>query len=434
MFLDEARLVARLNHPSIVQVFDIGDDEGGVFFAMEYVKGHDLSDILSTCFKQKRRLSIAEALAIAIPIAEGLHHAHELCDDQGQPVNLVHRDVTPSNVIVTSEGRVKLLDFGVAKSKAHTRNSTGVSLKGKFGYMAPEQCEGLELDRRCDVFSFGVLLWELLTGRRLYPGGNNPTVLLHIMSEDARPPSRVRPEIPTELDEICRRALSRDREGRYPSMQELLLDIDRFTTSSSLVMSSRTLSALLADVFGVEDDLAFEETPIHQCLQGPDQPEFHERTSARGRSIWVGAALATLVIGALAAVYFQFFLHRSAVPAPPLPAPAAVSEPKQPVAEPAEPEPLPEPAVVDEAVLTVADAGLTPIKPVSAEPTAEEATDPEPSDAATEPPPKAKRTKRKGKAERRKAAKAKVKVEDKAKEKPKVEKKPWDSDSPFLRN
>ncbi len=250
MFLDEARLVAQLNHPSIIQVFDIGEESDGVFFTMEYVEGRDLADILGTCYKKKRQLSLEEVLAIAVPMAEALHHAHELCDDHGEYVNLVHRDVTPSNVIVTNEGRVKLLDFGVAKSKTQLRATTGVSLKGKFGYMAPEQCQGLALDRRSDIFSFGVVLWELFAGKRLFPGGNEPSVLMRIMDGNFPAPTSVRPDLPKRLDQICLRALAIDRDDRYLTLNDLLSDLDEFRRDNGVVTTSRTLSSLITALFG----------------------------------------------------------------------------------------------------------------------------------------------------------------------------------------
>jgi eukaryotic-like serine/threonine-protein kinase len=249
MFLDEARLVARLNHPSIVQVFDIGQDVEGVFFTMEYIEGHDLADILSACYAQRRQLTLEEVLAIAAPLAEALHHAHELRDDDNQLVNLIHRDVSPSNVIVTNEGRVKLLDFGVAKSRSQMRATTGVTLKGKFGYMAPEQIHGLELDRRCDVFSYGVVLWELFVGRCLFPGGNSPAVLSRVTSTDAPRPSSVRADLPEALDEVCLRALARDRDYRYSTLRELLIDLDAFAKATATVTTPRTLSNLIGEIF-----------------------------------------------------------------------------------------------------------------------------------------------------------------------------------------
>lgn len=258
MFLDEARLVAQLNHPSIIQVFDIGEESDGVFFTMEYVEGRDLADILGTAYKKKQRLSLEEVLAIAVPTAEALHHAHELRDDNDEFVNLVHRDVSPSNVIVTNEGRIKLLDFGVAKSKTQLRATTGVSLKGKFGYMAPEQCQGLKLDRRSDIFSYGVLLWELFAGKRLFPGGNEPSVLMKIMDGNYPVLTSVRPDLPERLDDICSRALAANRDDRYPTLQDLLDDLDEFRKESGTVTTSRTLSTMITSLFGAPTRSASE--------------------------------------------------------------------------------------------------------------------------------------------------------------------------------
>jgi serine/threonine protein kinase len=274
MFLDEARLVARLNHPSVVQVFDIGEDADGVFFTMEFVEGRDLSEVLGTCYRADRQLGVEEVLAIAIPTAEGLHHAHEARDDHGQLINLIHRDVSPSNVIVTNAGRVKLLDFGVAKSKSQSRETTGVSLKGKFGYMAPEQCEGLAIDRRCDIYSFGVVLWELFTGKRLHGGGNEPQVLVKIMTENPPAPSSMRADLPPELDAIVVKALSRNRDHRYSTMQELLVDLDNFMKKSGTVISSRTLSTMLEDVFAEERPTVIMPvaTPAGPPLRSPPLP------------------------------------------------------------------------------------------------------------------------------------------------------------------
>lgn len=275
MFLDEARLVARLNHAAIVQVFDIGEEEDGVFFTMEYIEGFDLSDVLTTCYKKNRPLSFEEVVAIVVPMAEALHHAHELQDDHGRSVNLIHRDVTPSNIIVTKEGRVKLLDFGVAKSSAQLRETTGVSLKGKFGYMAPEQIEGVPLDRRSDIFSFGVVLWELLTGVRLFPGGNEPSVLHQITTQTPALPSTIRSGLPAEFDRICKKALARDREHRYNNLHDLILDIEVFAQERRIVGTSRSLARMVKDLFQDQEPTQRTIPPdigkpgVHRSLMAP---------------------------------------------------------------------------------------------------------------------------------------------------------------------
>lgn len=287
MFLDEARLAARLNHASIVQVFDIGQDPEGVFFTMEYVEGLDLAEILGACYKLDRQLKLEEIVAVLMPSAEALHHAHELRDDNNQLCHLIHRDVSPSNILVTNEGRVKLLDFGVAKSNDQQRATTGVSLKGKFGYMSPEQVQGHALDRRGDIFSFGVVLWELCTGRRLYPGGNDPSVLLKIINEQPLAPSTKRHDLPPELDRICLRALARNRDERYSTMQELIHDIDDVARHHGIVANSRTLSRLLDDIFPESrptEAIAAQPHPALAAASAPATSPSHSFQSAEAQA------------------------------------------------------------------------------------------------------------------------------------------------------
>ena len=162
MFLEEARLAAGLHHSNIVQVYDIGEDEAAPFFAMEYLHGEDVRTLLRAAALRRARVPVEHALSIAIGVAAGLHHAHEKRDPDGRPLGIVHRDVSPHNVAVTFDGGVKLLDFGVAKTRRRASATRHGTLKGKLGYMSPEQCRGDELDRRSDVFAVAILLWELL--------------------------------------------------------------------------------------------------------------------------------------------------------------------------------------------------------------------------------------------------------------------------------
>ena len=165
MLLNEARLVAALSHPNIAQVYDIGLAHGEYFFAMEYVHGQDLAHILHRA--PGRRIHLENALHVAIGVCAGLHCAHMARDPSGQPLDIVHRDVSPSNVLVSYQGAVKLVDFGVAKAATLVSETREGVIKGKYGYMSPEQCLGDPLDRRSDVFAVGILLWEMTVGRRL---------------------------------------------------------------------------------------------------------------------------------------------------------------------------------------------------------------------------------------------------------------------------
>src|SRR3954468_13791247 len=215
MFLDEARLMATLNHPNITQVHDVGEARGSYFFAMEYVHGEDLRRILRASSQKGEPLPIDISVGIIADAAAGLHHAHEKRGSDGAPLEIVHRDVSPSNVLVSFDGAVKLTDFGVAKwalQASHTRQGT---LKGKCAYMAPEQCRGEPVDARSDVFALGILLYELSTGTRLFQGASDFQILNQIVKEPIVPPSERRPGYPAALEPIVMRALERPPERRH---------------------------------------------------------------------------------------------------------------------------------------------------------------------------------------------------------------------------
>src|SRR3954447_17549188 len=187
MFLDEARLVATLRHPNIGEVYDVGAEGSDYFFAMEHIAGRDVRDLLSARYAEP--LPLAEALAVVTGVAEGLHHAHEQRDEEGRLLDIVHRDVSPSNVLVSISGQVKLIDFGVAKWGAQRTETRHGVLKGKCAYMSPEQCRPEPLDRRSDVFSLGVLLYEITTGARPLGGENGFETMTAIVNGAVEAPS-----------------------------------------------------------------------------------------------------------------------------------------------------------------------------------------------------------------------------------------------------
>ncbi len=189
MFLNEARLAATLHHPNIAQVYDIGQENGEFFFSMEYVHGEDLGQLVRGSHDGGIPISLDAALTLAAGLCAGLHHAHEKTTPDGRPLNVVHRDVSPSNVLVSYDGAVKLVDFGIARVNT-TPGSTAGGLKGKISYMSPEQCRGKTvLDRRSDVFSVGTLLYELTTGQLPFTDETEYAILNHIVNTDAAPPS-----------------------------------------------------------------------------------------------------------------------------------------------------------------------------------------------------------------------------------------------------
>jgi serine/threonine protein kinase len=252
MFLEEARLAATLDHQNIIQVHDIGHDPGGPFFAMELLHGGDVAQLLRAT-AERGGLPLGIALEIARGACAGLHYVHERCEPSGAPLGLVHRDVSPQNLFVTFGGAVKLLDFGIAKavhriSDHYTRSGT---LRGKLPYMAPEQCRGEVLDRRSDIFSLCIVLWEMTVGARLHgsSGEGDFDLLKAIVDQDSPPPSTRRSDYPPDLERIVLRGLRRDREARYQTADELAADLEAFVRTRSLWVSPRELAAFMASTF-----------------------------------------------------------------------------------------------------------------------------------------------------------------------------------------
>ena len=232
MFLDEARIASRITHANVCSVFDFGEADGEYFIAMEYLLGEPLSRVgraiaRSTEQRASERLSTVVS-RIAADAAEGLHAAHELKDADGSLLEVVHRDVSPQNLFVSYDGSVRVVDFGIASAKHRMHKTVTGEVKGKFAYMAPEQLEIGDLDRRVDVWALGVVLWELLTLQRLFRRQTDMATMRAITMDEIKPPSAVRESVPKELDEIVMKALSRDREGRHATARELSTDLVRF--------------------------------------------------------------------------------------------------------------------------------------------------------------------------------------------------------------
>jgi serine/threonine-protein kinase len=249
MFLAEARLAALLTHPNIVQVYDIGESTGDYYYAMEHVHGVDLRQMMQAEVALGRKVPISIIAAIGMGLCAGLDYAHSRCAADGSFLGVVHRDVSLSNVLVSFDGCVKITDFGVAKTQASGNKTQVGTLKGKIGYMSPEQARGEPLDRRSDVFAIGIVLWELLAGRRLFTGDVDFMVLRRIVDEDAPSPARTRPDVPPMLEQIVRRALVRDRNGRYATARELQRDLEVFARDERLPVSDLELAEYTRGLF-----------------------------------------------------------------------------------------------------------------------------------------------------------------------------------------
>jgi serine/threonine protein kinase len=245
MFVDEARLAAGLHHRNIVQILDFDRFDGGAFLVTEYVEGCDLRVLLHHL---RAPPPYEVAATIAAELGCGLDAAHTATAADGSPLNLVHRDVSPSNVLIGTAGEVKLADFGVAKTRSRSYKTTSGSIKGKAPYMAPEQILGEPLDRRADVFGLGVLLFELSTRTRLYSARSDATAMRQILEGGVPDPIARRPGYPPELAAIVRRALARDRDARYPSARALVDDLDRYARTQRWTMSAAAVGDLVRGV------------------------------------------------------------------------------------------------------------------------------------------------------------------------------------------
>ncbi len=252
MFMDEAKVSALLQNSNIVRIYDFGKIRTNYFIAMECVEGKDAKLILRKLAERRKLLPREFAVYIAMEAAKGLDYAHKRTTLQGQPLHIVHRDVSPSNILVSYHGEVKVADFGIVKA-ANTFESTDVgTLKGKFEYMSPEQAQGLELDRRSDIFSLGIILWEMLTGRRAFKSDSEIRTLERIRNVDIEFPSSVNPQVPARLDEIVMRALSKDADDRYQDARELHADLIEFLYPASPDLTQQSLSHFMAELFADE--------------------------------------------------------------------------------------------------------------------------------------------------------------------------------------
>ncbi|MGE3548175.1 MAG: serine/threonine-protein kinase, partial [Kofleriaceae bacterium] len=252
MFLEEARLAASLQHSNIAQVHDIGRIDDIYFFTMEYVHGVDLRQLLVQG-SQRGGIPLEHAIAVMQDTAAGLHYAHEKTDDAGTPLGIVHRDISPSNVLVGYDGGVKLTDFGIAKATS-ARTETGTGVKGKAAYMSPEQCRGRPMDRRSDIFSLGILLFELTTGTELFAGASDMLIFEQIVEHDIpRPSSRV-PGYPPALERIVMTALERDPQRRFQTAEQLQSALVDFAHHARLSVSQLALARYVEALFKSEID------------------------------------------------------------------------------------------------------------------------------------------------------------------------------------
>lgn len=329
-FRDEANLLVRLSHPGIVRVFELGREGDALFLAMEYLHGQTLSAVYHALARKGERLTPVEVAWIGAAVARGLHYAHELCDENGNPLGLVHRDVSPQNVFLTYDGQVKLIDFGIARAAGRLAQTTLGRIKGKFSYMAPEQALGREFDRRADLFALGATLYEAAVGARLFAGDESETLQKLLLEDIPDPRSKV-PEFPDSLAITLRRTLASDPNERHPDGALLASELEAFVSSVSSD-PQRTIVEKLQRLFGEKQTEQARAVEALRALQSERSTEIAldarvSRTTARpvaGRSRGVFFGLVSVLV--LAAAVGTFALRPERVPvAPPPPVVAEVS-------------------------------------------------------------------------------------------------------------
>jgi TonB family protein len=363
MFIDEAKLAAQLTHNNIIHIYDLGKEDAYHYIAMEYVEGKDLRSILKTAFEKGYPLPVELALFIASKVANALDYAHRRMGMDGKELNLVHRDVSPQNVLISFEGDIKLCDFGIAKAATKVQQTQAGALKGKLQYMSPEQAWGKKVDRRTDIFSLGVVLFEMLTGDRLFSGDTDLTILEQVRDARSEPPSVKNPDVPKKVDQIVLKALAKNPQDRYQNASEMEKDINSVLYSfqpapgpADLAIFMHRLIEACAAASDAQIDAAFaqvaaapvpeqkkkgkglviskkeravEPVPVPAPVE-VSQPAISigEESGGSRAGLFVGIG-----VGVVALVAAAIFLTRGKAPEPvaaPTPAPATVTEPAPP--------------------------------------------------------------------------------------------------------
>jgi serine/threonine protein kinase len=292
MFLDEARLSAHLSHSCVAQVFDIGVGDNAYFIVMEYVDGADLKGVIEALKKAGKPFPMESAVFIAAKLCEGLSYAHELTNIEGEPLHVVHRDMSPPNVLITKYGEVKIVDFGLAKATSQLQKSESGIIKGKFGYLSPEAAMGQEVDGRTDIFAVGIILWELLAGRRLFLGDTDFATVKQVQRAEIPSIRAINKDVSADLERIILRALARNPAERYQTARELGRDLISFLYRNGKAVSPHDIADLVHTAMQMRkksastdrmlaiDKLIQEALLEFTSLQQDDQPAPHPAKAA----------------------------------------------------------------------------------------------------------------------------------------------------------
>jgi serine/threonine protein kinase/Flp pilus assembly protein TadD len=294
-FIDEAKLAALLHHENIVQIYDFGSMDNEYFIAMEFLFGKDLGVIRKAAKKRELALGMENILYIISRICAGLDYSHNLKDLQGQPLNIIHRDINPQNILVTYEGQVKIIDYGIAKAASQNTQTRENLIKGKLAYMSPEQANGQKIDHRSDIFSTGIVLYELLAARRMF-AGDTMRVLSLVREANYDQPEEVMPDLPAKLYRILHRALAKNPADRYQSAAEMLADVEEFVFERALRPNARDfaqyLKALFEEEFAEEEKALWDKSKIHEIGEKEENGQqtpltgTHDNTVSLTHTLW----------------------------------------------------------------------------------------------------------------------------------------------------
>ncbi len=272
MFLDEARLAAGIHHPNVVPILEVGASDRGYYLVMEYIEGDTLARLLARAASSGNKLPVKIGIRVILDMLAGLHGAHELKDDMGQPTELVHRDVSPQNVLVGVDGISRITDFGVARAATRLTATRVGQLKGKIAYMAPEQATGKsDVDRRADVFSSGIVLWEVLAARRLFKSENEAATLSRVISEPIPLLTTIAPDINPQIAAVCMKALERDPQKRFATCAQFADALERAAITAGEIAATREVAAYVSEVIGNEISQAREAVRAWLARSEPSQ-------------------------------------------------------------------------------------------------------------------------------------------------------------------
>ncbi|MFZ5785852.1 MAG: protein kinase domain-containing protein, partial [Acidobacteriota bacterium] len=268
MFVDEAKLAAQLQHPNIIHIYDLGKIERSYYIAMEYIDGKDLRSILKLLGERRTKMPLGHALFVASKLAAALDYAHRKHDLSGRAMALVHRDVSPQNVLISFDGEVKLCDFGIAKAASKASHTRAGALKGKLQYMSPEQAWGKDIDHRSDIFSLGLVLYEMATGRKAFAGDSELSILEQVRTPKLVPPRDIEPSIPPQVERLIFKTLKEQREERYETAGELAAEIDELMQNLRPAPSAPDLGSFLTELVG-RAEVPVPKAPAPKAAEPP---------------------------------------------------------------------------------------------------------------------------------------------------------------------